>query len=196
MQNRCRGASLPDCVASERPKVPVARRPLRPVSAYVALHLVEKSHFPGLKAQDLLLENLPGSRIFLSICRPYACLIELEVDRERAILIPRREVKLTRDNDERRQPPSLGTDALDHCNPFPVSGLSQFRVRAPFRACDDHTRRDHSHHKASLVKVVDIGHLDAIFGDCVLHKDKPATNDLWIFAFGSPVVISPKTTRL
>ena len=32
---------------------------------------------------------------------------------------------------------------------------------------------------------------DPIFGDCVPHKRKPATNDLWIFALGPLVIVLP-----
>jgi hypothetical protein len=66
----------------------------------------------------------------------------------------------------------------------------------PFRACDDHSGTNDAHHKAGLIKVPDIISSDTVLRDYVLYEPKPATDNGWIFAFGSLIVISTKKTRL
>jgi hypothetical protein len=85
-------------------------------------------------------------------------------------------------NNERRDRPALGIDALDYRSPFPIARLGQFRLAFPIRACNNHQCGNLTHHKAGFVKIVDIGISDSVLRDRVAHKVKPALNQLWIFA--------------
>src|SRR5690348_15749006 len=95
----------------------------------------------------------------------------------------------TRENDERRNRPALGVNALDHGNPFSIPRLYRFRLSASICARNDGGGGDLAHHKPSLVKVVDVSLLDAVFCNCVLYKREPTTNDLWVFALGPLIVV-------
>jgi hypothetical protein len=88
------------------------------------------------------------------------------------------------DNDVRRNRPALRINALDYRSPFSVARLGQLRLAFSVRTCNNHRCDDLIHHKASFVKVIDVGIGDSVFRDRVAHKIKPALNKLWIFAQG------------
>jgi uncharacterized membrane protein len=79
-------------------------------------------------------------------------------------------------NNERRDRPALGIDALNYCSPFLIARLGQFRLAFPIRAYNNHLCGNLTHHKAGFVKIVDIGISDLVFRDCVAHKVKSGLN--------------------
>lgn len=85
---------------------------------------------------------------------------------------------LALNNNEGRDHPALRIDPLDHCRPFPIARLSQFRLASPFRAYNNHRWSDLAHGEAGLVEVVDVSISDSIFQDCIAHKIEPALNEL------------------
>ena len=84
-------------------------------------------------------------------------------------------------NDERWDCPALRIHALNHYNPFPIPRLGQFRLALPIGAYNNHCGCDLAHHKAGLVKVVDIHIHDPILRNCIVNKAKLALNKLCIF---------------
>ena len=92
-------------------------------------------------------------------------------------------------DDEWRDRPALGVDALNHCNPFPITLLGYLRPSTPLSACNDYARGDDADHEACLVEVVDIRFLYAILRDYVPYKPKLRVYRVWIFAEGSLEVI-------
>jgi hypothetical protein len=80
-------------------------------------------------------------------------------------------------------------NALDYYCLLPIARLLRLCLATLFGTRNNHCRRDNAYQKPRLVKVVDIRFLDTILSDCVLYKSEPATNDLWIFAFGPLVVV-------
>lgn len=99
-----------------------------------------------------------------------------------AVLVPRHEVIFAFDDNKRRDRPAKDVDSLDYGNPFTIPRLLFFRPATTFYVRNYHRGRDKAHQKVSLVKVVHICLYDAVFRNCVSHKSKPATSNIWIFA--------------
>jgi hypothetical protein len=72
------------------------------------------------------------------------------------VFVLRREVIPACNYDERQNCPTSRINGLDHSNPFLVTLLHCFRSCMSFGARNYHTSRDLAHHKASLIKVVDV----------------------------------------
>jgi hypothetical protein len=87
-------------------------------------------------------------------------------------------------NDVRWNRSALKINALNHRNPFSVAKLGQLRLAFSVRIYNNHRCGNLIHHKASFVKVIDVGIGDPVFRNRVAHKVKPALNKLWIFAQG------------
>src|SRR4030081_2351498 len=85
----------------------------------------------------------------------------------------------------------MRVDALDNSGQFPVSWLHRFGLSTSFCACHNCCGGNLAHQKHGLVEVVDVGLHDTVLCNCILHKHIPATNNSWIFAFGSLVVVFP-----
>ena len=85
------------------------------------------------------------------------------IARESAVGVPIGEVVGALHHDERRDAPTVRTDALDYGNPFSIARLDLFSFSAPIDTGYDHCRRDLAYYKASLVKVIDVLVLDAVF---------------------------------
>ena len=85
------------------------------------------------------------------------------IARESAVGVPIGEVVGALHHDERRDAPTVRTDALDYGNPFSIARLDLFSFSAPIDTGYDHYGRDLAHYKASLVKVIDILVLDTVF---------------------------------
>lgn len=77
-------------------------------------------------------------------------------------------VILSGNNGERRNHLALRVDSSNHCNQFPVPRFDCSRARTSVRACNDYVYRHNFHHKASLVKFVNIRMEDAVLGNHIL----------------------------
>ena len=99
------------------------------------------------------------------------------------------EVVSTLHDDERRDTPAVGIDALDYGNPFAIARLDLLSFAVTVGARNDYSGSDLVHHKAGLVEVVDILVLDAVLGLDVLEKTEPAGDLLRVFAEGPLIVV-------
>jgi hypothetical protein len=91
-------------------------------------------------------------------------------------------VVLAFNNNVRRDRPALKINALNHRNPFSVARLGQLKLAFSVKIYNNHRCGNLTHHKASFVKVINVGIGDPVLRDRVAHKVKPALNKLWIFA--------------
>ena len=98
-------------------------------------------------------------------------------------------------DDERRDTPAIGTDALDYGNPFAIARLDLLSFAVTVGARNDHRGRDLTHHEAGLVEVVDILILDTVLSLQVREKREPARDILRIFVKGPLVVVYTRKTR-
>jgi len=117
------------------------------------------------------------------------------VGREVALGVPVGEVVLCGQDDERRDGPAEGIDALDHCCPLAVARLGELCLATAVRGRNHHSRENDAHHEPSLIEVVDIVIHDTILGLDVSYEGKPFANDLWILALSPLVVVSTRITR-
>jgi hypothetical protein len=131
------------------------------------------------------------------ICCP-AILRDADTPRgwEFSFIIPGIEVSFPCNNDIRQDCIPNGTDCLDNCNPFPITRLDRLCFCPSVGACHNYSSRNNSYHKASLVEVIDIRLTNRVLGNCILHKLKPAPNNLWIFVFSPLIVVLPLKTCL
>ena len=81
-------------------------------------------------------------------------------------------------DDEGRDGPAKGIDALYHRCPLAVARLGQLCLATAIRGRNYHAYEDDAHHKPSLVEVIDIVIHDTVFSFNVPHKGKPLANDL------------------
>ena len=98
-------------------------------------------------------------------------------------------------DDEWRDRPALGVDALNHCNPFPIALLGYLRPSTPLSACNDHTRGDNTDHEACLVEVIDILILDTIFRLLIYEKRELARDLFKVFVEGPLIIVYTRKTR-
>ena len=99
-------------------------------------------------------------------------------------------------DNEGRDSPAKSIDTLDHYCLFIVTRLGQLYLATAIRGRNHHTHADYSHYKPYLIKVIGIIIQDTILGLDILYKDKPLTNNLWIFVLGPLVVVSIQVTRM
>ncbi|KAF1360972.1 hypothetical protein EJ07DRAFT_81150, partial [Lizonia empirigonia] len=90
------------------------------------------------------------------------------VARQVILLVPGREVIVALEDDEGWDRPAHRIDPLDHCSPLSIALLNALWPSSTLRTSDAHRRRESSrnlaHHKASLVKVIDVIIADAVLG--------------------------------
>ena len=98
-------------------------------------------------------------------------------------------------HDKRRDTPAVGTDALDHGNPFPIARLDLLSLSGTIGTGNDHCGRDLAHYEAGFVKVVDILVLDAVLSLQVRKKREPARDFFRVFIEGPLVVVYTRKTR-
>jgi hypothetical protein len=87
-----------------------------------------------------------------------------------------------RNNQKRRDRPTLRINALDHRHPFSIPGLCHLGFSTSIGLGYDHTGKDNAHYKAGLVEVEYISLIDPVLGHRVLHKSEPLANEIRIFA--------------
>ena len=92
---------------------------------------------------------------------------------EIAFGIPRCEVVRALYDEERRQAKAIATNALDSCCPFTITRLKLLTLSTSIRTRYDHISTDNAHHKACLVKVVDVRLLDAVPRTYIRYEPKP-----------------------
>ena len=91
-------------------------------------------------------------------------------------------------DDERRDGPAKGIDALDYRCLLVVARLGQFCLATAVRGCDYYAREDDTYYKPSLVEVVDIVIYDAVLGLDISYESKLLANDIRILVL-SPLVV-------
>jgi hypothetical protein len=104
-------------------------------------------------------------------------------------------VVLRGQDDEWRDGPTKGIDALDHRCPFTVTRLGQLYLATAIRGRDYYAYKDNAYYKPGLVEVVDIVIYNTILGLNVLYESKLLANDLWILVLSPLVVVSTCITR-
>lgn len=90
-----------------------------------------------------------------------------------AISVPIQSMTLTLNSDEERDQPALRINSWDHCSPFLIARLLQFRLASSFSADSNHRWRDLTHGEAGLVEDVDICIGDPMLQDGITHKIEP-----------------------
>src|SRR5450432_4943309 len=88
-----------------------------------------------------------------------------------------------------RQGPTSCRYAIYCCNPFSITRLDCNRSITSFYTSNHLCSRYNPHLKAYFIKVVYILLFNTILGNNILYQPKPVSNNLWIFAFGSLVVV-------
>ena len=81
-------------------------------------------------------------------------------------------------DDEWRDGPTEGIDALDHRCPFTVARLGQLYLATAIQGRNYYTCEDNAHYKPGLVEVVDIVIYNTVLGLNVLYESKPLANSL------------------
>src|SRR5450432_965729 len=87
------------------------------------------------------------------------------------------------------QAPSSRRYTINCCNPFSIPRLDCNRSITSFSTRYNLCSRYNPYLKACFVEVVYILLFNAIFCNCILYQPKPVSNNLWIFAFGSLIVV-------
>src|SRR5436190_1935037 len=82
------------------------------------------------------------------------------------------------------------------CCRFPITWLNSLAFASLISMCNSHSSANNTHHKASLIKVVEITVHHTIFHLHILYQPEPHINKLWIFAQGPLKVINAIETRL
>ena len=95
-------------------------------------------------------------------------------------------------DDEGRDGPAKGINALYHRCPLAVARLGQLCLATAIRGRNHYACKDDAHHKPSLVEVVNIVFYDAVLSLDVPYEGKPLANDLWILALSPLVVVSTR----
>jgi len=140
---------------------------------------------------SMLLKMSNPIHAFLICCLAVISNSDYLVRWKSVVLIPRCEVVFACNNNKWWHCLALGIDALDYYNLFSIARLYLFCFCTPIWACYNHCSWDNTHHKPSLVKVVDICIVDTILRDCITYKLKPTTNNFWILALSPLVVVFP-----
>src|SRR5450432_3978519 len=88
-----------------------------------------------------------------------------------------------------RQAPSSRRYTINRYNLFSIARLDCNRSVASLSTSYNLCSRYNPHLKAYFIKVVYILLFNTVLGNYILHQPKPVSNNLWIFAFGSLVVV-------
>jgi hypothetical protein len=91
---------------------------------------------------------------------------------------------------------TVARDTLNSRRPFSIASLQLLPSALSIGTCDDHTAADDSHHKAGLVKVIEVLVLDRVLGAHILHQPEPRVDFGWVFAESSLEVVRTWITRL
>jgi hypothetical protein len=95
-----------------------------------------------------------------------------------------------------RQAPASRRYTINCCNLFSIARLDCNRSIASFGTSNNLCSGYNAYLEASFVEVVYILLLNAIFSNCILYQLKPVSNNLWVFAFSSLVVVFAVIARL
>ena len=98
----------------------------------------EEAINPGCSSFGMLVEVLNPFQASLIGCPTVFGRRDDPVVWQWAVLVPRGEVMLALDDNERRDRPASSVDTLDHCCPLPIARLLRLCPATPFGACDNH----------------------------------------------------------
>ena len=98
-------------------------------------------------------------------------------------------------NKKRREVLPFGINAFDYCRLFLIARLYEFTSSTSIGTCNYHRGVDNAHHKARLVKVVEVVIKDTVFSSYVSYEGKPLANKLRIFIEGPLKVVRVIKTR-
>ena len=85
---------------------------------------------------------------------------------------------------------SISSNALDDCCPSLASGLDQLGSSPLMRPCHNQLRRDDTHHKSCLVKIICVHVQYSVLSSSSCHKLKPSPYHSWVLSKSSLTVIS------
>ncbi len=88
-----------------------------------------------------------------------------------------------------RQRKAVAAHALNRCRPFPITRLKLLASSTSISTRNDHAAADNAHHKARLVKVVEVLVLDRVLRTHVSHQPEPRVYKLIILAEGPLEVV-------
>ncbi len=70
---------------------------------------------------------------------------------------------------------------FDRYNPFPIPKLNLFAFAVSINIYNHYTIIDDAHYKVSLIEVIEVAVLNAVFNAYIGYKPKPRVYKLWIF---------------